>query len=46
MVLAGRSAPLADLFRSESERLRGEHRRVEDDLEDSGHPLPDLPDAA
>ncbi len=44
MVLARRSAPLADLFRSESERMRGEQSRLDGDgLQDGERSLPEAP---
>jgi hypothetical protein len=43
MVLAGRPSPLADLFRSEGERTRGNESRVDDDdPEEDQAPLADL----
>jgi len=43
MVLAGRPSPLADLFRSEDERMRGNETRVDDDDPEEDHaPLADV----
>jgi hypothetical protein len=43
MVLARRSAPLADLFRSESKRMRGGQSRVDyDGIEESQRPFTDV----
>jgi len=42
MVLARRSSPLADLFRSESERMRVDRARVDEDSVEAGRiPLAD-----